>query len=497
MTAHDYDSPRRAPMDTRRADRELMGPLESESGHALVKTLVCVTVAAAIAFLPEHAGLSPAGRASLWILVLAAGLWVTEAMPAFAVALLVVGLQILILGWPGGVYAAPGDLDAWHNFAAVWAAPPMWLFFAGLVMAKSAERTGLAAWVASSALSLTGGRGERVLWTAMALTFVFSMFISNTATAALMVAILGPLLGAAGGADPRTRAGLLVGIAFAANLGGMGTIIGSPPNAIASGLLSEVRPIGFLSWMELGLPPALLLVGLTGAALAWRRGLVGQPLELPAAPHAGEQDPAFHVPAWQRLAVIGIFAVTVALWLSERWHHMPTAVVSFLPIVLLSMIGVIGREEMRALPWDILLLLAGGLSLGVGIASTGLAEWLAEKLLQTADEPWVLALVLAYAASVLSNLMSNTAAANLLLPIAVAAGLEAAGPTGAAQFAIPVALGASSAMCLPISTPPNALAFATGELTVRDLAPGGVVIGLLAPPLSVAWCFWVLGANLA
>lgn len=491
------DMPHRTLNDSRRAYRELMGRLEFESGRALLKTLACLAVATAVAYLPEHAGLTPAGCASLWILVLAAGLWVTEAMPAFAVALLVVGLQILILGWPGGVYAAPGAFDAWHEFAAVWAAPPMWLFFAGLVMAKSAERTGLAAWIAGGALSLTGGRGERILWITMGLTFVFSMFISNTATAALMVAILGPLLGAAGGADVRTRAGLLVGIAFAANLGGMGTIIGTPPNAIASGLLSELRPIGFLSWMELGLPPALLLVVLTGAALAWRRRLMGQRLDLPVeTPPSGEASSA-HVPAWQRLAVMGIFTVTIALWLSERWHHIPTAVVSFLPIVLLSMIGVIRREEMRSLPWDILLLLAGGLSLGIGIASTGLAEWLADKLLQTADEPWVLALLLAYAASVLSNLMSNTAAANLLLPIAVAAGLEAGGPTGAAQFAVPVALAASSAMCLPISTPPNALAFATGQLTVRDLAPGGLAVGVLAPPLSVAWCFWLLGGNLA
>jgi len=478
-------------MDTRKAYRELVGRLEVTSGRAVGRTLAATAFAWAVAYLPTHAGLSPAGRASLFILALAAGLWITEAMPAFAVALLVVGLQILILGRPGGVYAAPGDFDAWHEFAAVWAAPSMWLFFAGLVMAKSAERTGLAAWIAGRALSLTGGRGERILWTAMALTATFSMFISNTATAALMLAILGPLMGSAGAAEPRVRAGLLVGVAFAANLGGMGTIIGTPPNAIAAGLLADVEPISFLAWIELGLPPAVLLVVCVGLTLAWRRGLVGLDLGLPAqATDAGD-----HVPAWQRLAVMVVFALTIALWLTERWHHAPTAVVSFLPIVALSMIGVIRREEMRSLPWDILLLLAGGLSLGVGITRTGLADWLAGKLLAAATEPWVLALLLAYATSVLSNLMSNTAAANLLLPIAVAAGLEAAGPAGAAQFAVPVALAASSAMCLPISTPPNALAYATGELAVRDLVPGGIAVGLLAPPLSVAWCFWLIGAG--
>ena len=363
-------------MDTRKAYRELMGRLEVDSGRGLLKCLACLGLAFAIAYLPEHAGLSAAGRASLWILVLAAGLWISEAMPAFAVALLVVGLQILVLGQPGGVYAAAGDMEAWQEFAEVWAAPPMWLFFAGLVMAKSAERTGLADWLARGALGYTGGRGERVLWVAMALTFAFSMFISNTATAALMVAILSPLLGAAGSADPRTRAGLLVGIAFAANLGGMGTIIGTPPNAIAAGLLADDHPVSFLLWMELGLPPALLLLLLTALTLAWRRRLFGRTLALADA-NSADRPERERVPLWQRLLVVLVFVVTVTLWLTERWHGMPTAVVSFLPIVLLSMIGVIRREEMRSLPWDILLLLAGGLSLGVGISVTGLAGWLA------------------------------------------------------------------------------------------------------------------------
>jgi sodium-dependent dicarboxylate transporter 2/3/5 len=478
-------------MDTRKAYGELMGRLEFSSWRGLAKALSCLVVAYLLAYLPEHAGLSDAGRASLFILILAAGLWISEAMPAFAVALLVIGLQILILGRPGGVFAGPEDADLWQAFSEVWAAPPMWLFFAGLVMAKSAERTGLADWIARGALAFTGGRGERVLWVAMALTFVFSMFISNTATAALMVAILGPLLGTAGGSDPRTRAGLLVGIAFAANLGGMGTIIGTPPNAIAAGLLADDYAVSFLQWMELGLPPALVLVVLTAATLAWRRGLVGLVLDV-GSTEGSEDDVEEAVPLWQRLMVIVIFVVTITLWLTERRHGMPTAVVSFIPIVALSMIGVIRREEMRSLPWDILLLLAGGLSLGVGIAATGLASWLAEKLLTVSETPWLLALLLAYAASGLSNLMSNTAAANLLLPIALAAGLEFAGPVGAAQFAVPVALAASSAMCLPISTPPNALAYATGHLELKDLAPGGLVIGLIAPPLSVFWCFWLL-----
>ncbi len=144
---------------------------------------------------------------------------------------------------------------------------------------------------------------------------------------------------------------------------------------------------------------------------------------------------------------------------------------------------------MRALPWDILILLAGGLSLGVGVAESGLARWLAQGIAEVPAAPWALALGLCYLTGILSNLMSNTAAANLILPVAIALGLEIGGPVLAAQFAVPIALSASSAMCLAISTPPNAIVYATGRLGARDLFPGGLAVGAVAPPIAVAWCF--------
>ncbi len=492
-------------MDTRRYYQEIAGRLEFRSGRALAKVAACVVIAFAGAYLPEHAGLGEAGRASLWILLLAAGLWVSEAVPAFAVALVVIGLQVLILGRPGGVLADPDQVDAWQVYTAPWAAPPMWLFLAGLVLARAAERTGLARWMAQHALALTGGRGPLVLLAAMGVTLVFSMFISNTATAALMVAMLGPVLAVGRGAGERTRAGLLVGVAFAANIGGMATIIGTPPNAIAVGLLASVHDIGFLDWMLLGAPPAMLLAAGLAVALGLRQQRAGADfLETGAAPAAvistdagaAPEDPAA-VALWQKLAVMSIFTVTVVLWLSEPWHGLPTAVVAFLSIVALAAVGVIRSQDMRALPWDILILLAGGLSLGVGVAESGLARWLAQGIAEVPAAPWALALGLCYLTGLLSNLMSNTAAANLILPVAIALGLEIGGPVLAAQFAVPIALSASSAMCLAISTPPNAIVYATGRLGSRDLLAGGLAVGAVAPPIAVAWCFpmvaWLSG----
>lgn len=490
-------------MDTRGFYEEIAGRLEFRSGRALAKVVGCFAVASAVAYLPEHAGLGEAGRVSLWILVLAAGLWVSEAIPAFAVALLVIGLQVLVLGRPGGVLAAPDDPNAWQTFTAPWAAPPMWLFFSGLVLARAAERTGLATWMAQQALALTGGHAGPMLVAAMGITMLFSMFISNTATAALMVAVLGPVLAAGSGAGMRAHGALLVGVAFAANIGGMATIIGTPPNAIAVGLLADVQSVNFLDWILLGAPPAMLLAGGLMVALAVRgdradarSGAAGAGTAMVELAGVDVGIPE-RVPLWQKLAVMSVFTVTVVLWLSERWHGLPTALVGFLSIVALSVTGVIRGADMRSLPWDILILLAGGLSLGVGVAESGLARWLALRVAEVPAAPWLLALGLCYLTGMLSNLMSNTAAANLILPVAIALGLEIGGPVLAVQFAVPVALSASSAMCLPISTPPNAIVHATGQISGRDMLIGGLVVGVVAPPIAVAWCFpmvaWLVG----
>ncbi len=161
--------------------------------------------------------------------------------------------------------------------------------------------------------------------------------------------------------------------------------------------------------------------------------------------------------------------------------------ISFLPICVLTTLGVLDASDIRAIPWDILLLIAGGLALGVAVTDTGLAIWLVDQLTITQWGVVGLAVTLTYATAFLSNVMSNTAAANILVPIAMVAsvGFEA-------QTVVPIALGASAAMCLPISTPPNAIAYGTGELETRDLLQGGLFLGLLAPLIATGWCWLVL-----
>lgn len=476
----------RVMLDTRAEIARVLERFEFRSLRSFVKTLACLALAAAgYALLPPQDMPEPA-RVSLGIVVLAAGLWISEAIPAFAVALLVIGLQIVLLGLPGGVLAAPDDPRAWELYVRPWASPPMWLFFGGLMLARAAQRTEIDRWIAQKALMLTGGTPRRLLPALMAVTFVFSMFMSNTATCAMMLTVLGPAISGLP-RDSAVARSLLLGLAFSANLGGMGSIIGTPPNAIGAGFLDTSGGISFVHWMALGLPPSLLLAGAVWLLLA--RPLKGQDtaLCLDQGAAAGKSPTA----VWQRWLTLGIFLLTVGLWMTGSLHGAPTAVVSFIPIICLSMIGVIRAEDIRSLNWDVLILLAGGLSLGVGIESSGLASWVGGRL-ESVDIPaWAMTLCLAYVAAGASNLMSNTAAANILLPIGLVVAESSGAALSAAGIIVPVALSCSIAMALPIATPPNALIFASGRLQARDYLPGGLLALLLGPPAAVAWCLYL------
>jgi sodium-dependent dicarboxylate transporter 2/3/5 len=307
----------------------------------------------------------------------------------------------------------------------------------------------------------------------------------------MMLALLAPLLASLDRDDPYLP-GLLLGVAAAANLGGMGSLIGTPPNAIAVGALAQFdKEITFLEWMLVGLPPALLL--LAAAWLLIGRLYPSRRERLPvAALQAGPDPEADDVPRWQRLVVGGTLLLTVGLWLTSQWHGIPTAAVSFIPIVFLTTTGVLGAKAIRGLSWDVLFLLAGGLALGQTVTETGLSTWIVGQLPVEGLGVFSLAAAMALLTVVLSNFMSNTAAANILIPIGVtmAVGNEA-------WVALPIALAASCAMCLPIATPPGALAFATGRIQTRDFIRIGLVLGVLGPAVSLLWvaliALWVSG----
>jgi sodium-dependent dicarboxylate transporter 2/3/5 len=315
-------------------------------------------------------------------------------------------------------------------------------------------------------------------------TFVLSMFMSNTATTAMMIALVLAMPSVAVRGDARAEqyaTALVLGIPVAANVGGMGTIIGTPPNAIAATALIGTGRLDFATWMLYGLPPALILCTIAWRWLVWRylRVAAGAPMIAPrvepSAPFTG-----------RNVFVAALFVLTVAAWLTESLHGIPTAVVAVMPIAVLAVSGVIRERDVRALPWDVLMLIAGGLSLGVGVSETGLAEWIVSRLPVDGLPAPALALLMVLVGIALSTFISNTAAATILMPLAVAL----AG-TDARLVVVPLALAMSASMSLPVSTPPNAIAFATERIPRRDLRAVGVLLAGITPPVAIGWTWLV------
>ncbi|SDJ75532.1 solute carrier family 13 (sodium-dependent dicarboxylate transporter), member 2/3/5 [Catalinimonas alkaloidigena] len=468
-------------MDTRSAAWHYLldkaWPLRTKLGLFLLVTGLALLGA----YMLRTPALSEAGFHTLVILLLAAGLWISEAIPAFAVGLLVIGLELLLLSF------RPNDPTplAWEQFVNPWASPVVWLLLGGFCMATAAEQTRLDQRLSAFMVSFLGPKPGMFLLGILLTTAILSMFISNTATAALMMTVIGPFVARLGPHEPFRKA-LPLGIALSASVGGMGTIIGSPPNAIALGYVQSIGlDISFLDWMLFGVPLGLGLVVLVWAVLRWR--YAGALQTLPGLPTEAEAAAARHFSLAQ-LIVMGTFTVTVGLWLTSAWHGVSVAAISFLPIVVFAVTGILKSEQIRLLPWDTLMLVAGGLSLGVAIRETGLADYLVGALpLDPSGQVAFTILLLGYVTVGLSNIMSNTAAATILIPL---------GGTLLPEHALPVAvvisLSASAAVLLPISTPPNAIAYATGWLRQKDFTLLGLVIGLLAPPLFV-WTMQLLG----
>ena len=268
---------------------------------------------------------------------------------------------------------------------------------------------------------------------------------------------------------------MLVGIPAAATLGGMGTIIGSTPNAIAVGALQEKGiNLTFVDWMIFGLPTALISVFLFWKFLTKKLHLSEIKLDLSELKGSSKNKKGF-----ERNAVLFTLFVTVSMWLTEPFHGIPIAATSAIPIVLLTLFQVIRAEDVRRLPWDTLMLVAGGLALGIAMVDVGLTDIIMEKISQLPIPLVGVAIVFAIIAVVISNIMSNTAAAAILVPL----GLSLPGIWGIAVPLI-VAISCSSALLLPVSTPSNAISFSTGMVEQKSFRPGGLLMILLGPLLA-------------
>lgn len=417
------------------------------------------------------------------IFLFASLMWLTEGIPSWATSTLTIVILLytcsdssLFCFVQGYDEATLGTLISYKKLMGCYADPIIMLFIGGFILAIAATKVGLDVKLAKVMLKPFGSKSENVLLGFLLVTGVFSMFLSNTATAAMMLTFLTPVLKQLPDSG-KGRIGLALAIPIGANIGGIGTPIGTPPNAIALKALNDAEGlnmgIGFGEWMMFMFPLAIFLLFVGWFLLKILFPFTQKTVELKIEGDTKE--------TWQTYVVYVTFILTILLWVLDKVTGVNSNVVGLLPVGVFCACGIITRRDLEEINWSVLWMVAGGFALGLALQETHLAAHLIETI-PFASWPAILMLIgsgiLCYA---LSNFISNTATAALLIPILTVIGTastETLAPLGGVSpLLIGVALSASLAMVLPISTPPNALAHATGMIEQKQMMKVGLIMG--------------------
>ena len=414
-------------------------------------------------------------------------MWILEIVSSWATSVAIIVLMLLFCSDSG---IAPmvneedvGALLSYKGVMGSFADPVIMLFIGGFVLAIAATKTGLDAQLAKVLLKPFGTRSEMVLLGFLLVTGLFSMFVSNTATAAMMLTFLTPVFRQLP-PEGKGRIALAMSIPVAANLGGMGTPIGTPPNNIALKYLNDPEGLnlglGFGQWMMFMFPLVVLLLFISWRLLLKFFPFTQKSVELKI---DGGMEKGFH-----STVVVITFIVTILLWLSDRFTGINANTVALIPFCVFALTGVINKRDLEQINWSVIWMVAGGFALGYGLNKSGLAENAVESIPFAEFSPLLILLLGGAICYALSNFISNSATAALLMPILAivcgAMGDKLAPIGGTGTVLIGVAIAASSAMILPISTPPNALAFATGFVQQKDMAKMGILMGVISMVLG-------------
>ncbi|MGR5268272.1 SLC13 family permease [Vibrio astriarenae] len=465
-----------------------------------LKFVIPLVIPLMILLLPTSAfpfeGLTIIQQRVIAIFFLAALCWVFEPIPIYATSVVVIVLELLLLSDKGILWFRSGagdpefgELLAYQDLMATFSSPIIMLFLGGFFLAMAATKYRLDVNLARVMLKPFGNQPKYVMLGLMLITGVFSMFMSNTATTAMMLSILAPVI-AVFGAEDKGRIALALCIPVAANIGGIGTPIGTPPNAIALKYLVDEHTITFGEWMAFGIPFVVVMM-----AIAWvlmcklypsdqetvNLDIKGKFLKTPKA-----------------ITVYITFGLTILLWLMGSSHGMNSYTVALIPVAVFSMTGIINKEDLKGISWDVLWLVSGGIALGLALDKTGLAKLVVGSIPFGILSPYAVLVGAAALCLLMANFMSHTATANLLMPIMAALGLSMEGllPLGGIMTLIlVVTFAASLGMSLPISTPPNALAHATGFVNTKQMARVGVILGVIGVALSfvMVWILNIIG----
>ena len=449
----------------------------------------------AVIFLQPPSGLSVHAWRTALVAMLMAVWWMTEAIPIPATSLLPIILFPLF-----GISTA-------KEAAAPFGHPLIFLFLGGFILALSMERTGLHRRLALSIINFLGVNPRSVVAGFMIATAFISMWVSNTATTLMMLPIgLSVIAIAKGKISPeesrRFSVVLLLGIAYSASVGGLATLIGTPPNALLAAIMQESfgQPIGFVQWMGFGLPISIIGLGIVFVLL----NFVLHPLKIK---RFGGKDFIKEeldrlgpmTAAEKRVAVL--FVATALLWMtrpllqkfipgiSDAGIALTAAMLTFiLPEQRVGSRALMNWTEAVKLPWGILLLFGGGLSLAQTISSSGLSEWIGGQLNGLSNMPLFVIVALAAAMIIfLTELTSNTATAATFLPIIAALAVSIG--VNPMLLAAPAAAAATCAFMLPVATPPNAIVYGSGELKISDMVRAGLILNIVFTLLNTSLAF--------
>ncbi len=448
-------------------------------GAPLLATLVALAV--------HSAGETPALAITLGCLVWIALWWLFEPVPAAFTALIPLSLLPM-----AGVITPKQVAEAFGNELIL-------LLMGGFMMAAALERNQAHRRLALGMVRAFGGHsGRHLLWGFVFATGFISMWISNTAATLMMLPVAMAVL--TDYRDERLRVPLVLGIAYAASVGGWGTPIGTPPNLVFMQVYEQTtgQRMGFLEWMKFGVP--IVLIMLPVLALWLGRGLKGSPAA--SVPQLGPWQPA-------ERRVLMVFALIVCAWVFRSepfggWTQLTglTAVndasIALVGVLLMAIIpdgkdgALLDWQTAERVPWAALVLFAGGIALATAFSTSGLGDRLAGALGALRDlPPWLLIIGVCLGVTALSEIASNTATAVLLMPI-LAATASATG-LDPALLMVPAVLAASCGFMLPVATAPNLVAYGTGHVPLRRMMREGAVLDLIGVAVLSSVCiafFW-------
>ncbi len=447
-----------------------------------VRWIIALGIPAAVYALPRNwipiPDLTIVEHRLMAIFFTAALFWLLEPIPIFATSVLVIFLELImvsdksfILFQPSGSSADFGQVIPYPDIMAAFASPVIMLFLGGFFLAIAATKyqmdLNLTKWV----LKPFGNRFMTLMLGLMMVTALFSMFMSNTATTAMMFTILAPILKNFPAEDPGRKA-LALAVPFAANIGGIGTPIGTPPNAIALKYLTGTSQIGFGTWMSFAVPFVIIL--LFAAWLLISRLFPSQTTQINLDYKTGFRKSS------KAVLVYITFVLTILLWMFDFLHGMNAYIVALLPVAVFTATRIITAQDLKRVQWDILWLMAGGIALGLGLEKSGLARHIIETVPFSGLSPLTVVFLATVVTLLMANFMSHTATANLLLPIFAALAVSFPSLTGLGgerMLLLGATFSASLGMSLAISTPPNAIAYGSGEIRAGDMLKTGAVLG--------------------